>query len=110
MQKLKYAGIADANGIESFMREPPAHTMNMLIERAKANRHREAVAYKVELTDEQAKIVEKLCKSSDNDTALAKLQSMTRGKVTFPKEFFSGWVESWKKIPNPKLDLYGGSS
>ena len=99
----KYMGVADCYGIESFIpfKEKDAFILKL---RADFNRHRHAVFYVVDLTEEQAKKIKELLKRHAYKKALKELKKM---KVSFPSRDFRSYSKSWQLIPNPELDPYG---
>lgn len=105
---MKYFGIADAHGIESFIKGDPTdpeHSMNamMLDLRAGANRQRHAVVYIVDLSESTAQDVEDLLEEKDYEGALVRLKmSVTNLQLTN----LIGAEKSWRLIPNSDLDPY----
>jgi len=103
---LKFAGISDCHGIESFTPfEEAKGEMNFLYFRAQANRQRHAVVYIVSLKEKDANKVKQILDKKDFKTALVlmKLQAVT---VEFPKREVGEYKNSWSLIPNDKLDPY----
>lgn len=102
----KYVGIADCYGIESFLPlEENREKIIYLQLRAMANRHRHAVVYIVELTDENAKLINKCLDKGNYEKALHLLKSLAND-VSFPKRDADSYSNSWMLIPNPRLDPY----
>lgn len=105
---MKYFGIADAHGIESFIKGDPTdpeHSMNamMLDLRAGANRQRHAVVYIVDISESTAQDVEDLLEEKDYEGALVRLKmSVTNLQLTN----LIGAEKSWRLIPNSDLDPY----
>lgn len=105
---MKYFGIADAHGIESFIKGDPTdpeHSMNamMLDLRAGANRQRHAVVYIVDLSESTAQDIEDLLEEKDYEGALVRLKmSVTNLQLTN----LIGAEKSWRLIPNSDLDPY----
>lgn len=105
---MKYFGIADAHGLESFIKGDPRDDENKstatgLYFRAQANRHRHAVVYVVELTDEAAENVQ-----ADLDEGLYQeaLDNLKGSIYTLELMKMPGAEKSWGLIPNPDLDPY----
>lgn len=115
---MKFHGIADANGLESF--EPigfDAETgrfkadlreISMMVLRARANRHRYAVVFEADVPTEPAREIKSLMKEGEYEQALLKLkESTTKIKIA---QFIDGredWSKkAWSMIPNPNLDPY----
>ena len=106
---IKFTGIADCHGIESFVQfESASKNMDMFAFylRAQANRHRHAVVYIVGLKEKDAsKVKEILEEKKDPKTALVlmKLRAVT---IEFPKREVAEYKNSWSLIPDDKLDPY----
>jgi hypothetical protein len=74
---MKFYGIADAHGIESFnpvtfnmeteTLQVDPRELSIMVLRANANRHRHAVVYQAELTKEDARKINDLLSASDYD-------------------------------------------
>ena len=95
-----YVGVADAHGVESFIPLEEAK-LGFLELRARSNRQRHAVLYKVELEDSVAESVQAKLKNQDYIDALHLLKAQERVSLGGG----GGNVEnSWDLIPNPKLD------
>ena len=102
--KTKYYGIADCHGIECFhfKKDPSVFNKDLLLIRVESSRHRHAVFYEVDLTEEQANDVRSLLAEADYPAALKKLKEHAAGAVSLDG---GGNVEkSWHLIPNPDLD------
>jgi hypothetical protein len=105
---MKYFGIADAHGIESFIKGDPTdpeHSMNamMLDLRAGANRQRHAVVYIVDLSESTAQDVEDLLEEKDYEGALVRLKMSVE---SLQLTNLIGAEKSWRLIPNSDLDPY----
>ena len=110
---MKFFGIADAHGIESF--NPSTlpvdfgdtsvdnQQLSFMILRANANRHRHAVVYLADLDVQGAKEVNDLIKAGEYVGALEKLKEVA---ITISLAKSPGAEKSWKLIPNPDLDPY----
>ena len=105
---MKYFGIADAHGIESFIQGEPDSSENssktmMLHMRAGANRQRHAVVYIVDISESTAQDVEDLLEEKDYEGALVRLKlSVESLQLTN----LPGAEKSWRLIPNSDLDPY----
>ena len=105
---MKYFGIADAHGIESFIKGDPTETehshqaviMNL---RAGANRHRHAVVYVVDIPEDTAEEVDDLIIAGNYIGALEHLKSSIK---ELQLTSLVGAEKSWGLIPNPDLDPY----
>lgn len=105
---MKYFGIADAHGIESFIQGDPTdseHSMNamMLDLRAGANRHRHAVVYIVDLSEEAAALIQA---DLDDGLFLEALDNLKGEALNVSLTNLIGAEKSWRLIPNPNLDPY----
>jgi hypothetical protein len=105
---MKYFGIADAHGIESFIKGDPTdpeHSMNamMLDLRAGANRQRHAVVYIVDLSESTAQDIEDLLEEKDYEGALVRLKMSVE---SLQLTNLIGAEKSWRLIPNSDLDPY----
>ena len=105
---MKYFGIADAHGIESFIKGDPTdpeHSMNamMLDLRAGANRHRHAVVYIADLSEEAAALIQ-----ADLDDGLfpEALDNLKGEALNVSLTNLPGAEKSWRMIPNSDLDPY----
>jgi hypothetical protein len=105
---MKYYGIADAHGIESFIKGDPASpensTQTMILHmRAGANRQRHAVVYIVDISESTAQDVDDLLEEGDYTGALVRLKlSVEDLQLTN----LPGAEKSWRMIPNPDLDPF----
>lgn len=99
-----YMGIADAYGIESFIPEEEAkERLFPLKMRAMANRHRHAVVYRAEVSEDGAKVINRLLEKGEYEDALRILKKSCP-EVEIMKEH--GMAKSWGMIPDPSLDPY----
>ena len=110
---MKFYGIADAHGIESF--KPVTYNVNnegfeidprelsMMILRANANRHRHSVVYQVSLSISSAREINELIDAGEYPEALSKLKEVAES-IMLAKS--PGAEKSWGLIPNPDLDPY----
>lgn len=114
---MQYIGIADAHGLESFIpwtnkyaisllnRDKSANELvNMLSMRARANRHRHAVVYRVALSQKDASMIDDLVNKGEYKEALIKLKKLA-SVVEITKAM--GMEKSWNLIPNDDLDPFG---
>jgi hypothetical protein len=105
---MKYFGIADAHGIESFIKGDPASEGNsqqamILHLRAGANRHRHAVVYVVDIPEDTAEEVDDLIIAGNYIGALVHLKTSIK---ELQLTSLPGAEKSWGMIPNPDLDPY----
>mgnify|MGYP003348750253 FL=1 len=110
---MKYYGIADAHGLESFVPvtfnsdidgfEVDPRELSMMVLRANANRHRHAVVYQANLPIPVCREINALIKEQKFDEALTKLKD---GATDIRLARSPGAEKSWKLIPNPYLDPY----
>lgn len=105
---MKYFGIADAHGIESFIQGDPTDQENtiqfMVLDlRAGANRHRHAVVFIVDISEDSAASIQ-----SDLDEGLfiEALDNLKGSVETLKLTNLPGAEKSWRMIPNPDLDPY----
>lgn len=110
---MKFYGIADAHGIESF--RPVTYNVDtgdlqidprelgMMSLRAGANRHRHAVVYQVDIDAATAKEVLALIKDGKYTDALVKLKDEAK-TISLAKS--PGAEKSWRLIPNEDLDPF----
>ena len=105
---MKFFGIADAHGLESFIKGDPTDddqktNATMLFFRAQANRHRHAVVYVVELTEDAAESIQ-----ADLDEGLypEALDNLKGSIHTLELMRMPGAEKSWNLIPNSDLDPY----
>jgi hypothetical protein len=111
---MKFYGIADAHGIESFRPvefnfetdglQIDPRELSIMILRANANRQRHAVVYQVELAVDDAKIVDDLIDAGEYQEALIEIKN--RAKSVALAKNITGAEKSWKMIPNPDLDPF----
>ena len=99
----RYIGIADAHGIESFVKLDDSNAQQVFIFnlRAQANRHRHAVFYAISLSEKDAKVVNDHIKLRHFKEALMALKVLGRSPV-FPEQHNA--LKSWRLIPNDDLD------
>ena len=100
----KFYGIADAHGIESFLAyEKKSKDKFPYVMRAELNRQRHAVYYEVTMDKIDATIVNAHIDKGDYRKALQfiKKRAITIG---FPENRNKQYMNSWKLIPNSKLD------
>jgi len=105
---MKYFGIADAHGIESFIKGDPASEGNsqqamILHLRAGANRQRHAIVYVVDIPEEVAEEIDDLIINGKYIDALNHLKGSVKD-LQLSK--LPGAEKSWGMIPNPDLDPY----
>jgi hypothetical protein len=105
---MKYFGIADAHGIESFIKGDPTdpeHSTRLMILnlRAGANRQRHAVVYIVDISESTAQDVEDLLEEKDYEGALVRLKMSVE---SLQLTNLPGAEKSWRLIPNSDLDPY----
>jgi hypothetical protein len=110
---MKFYGIADAHGIESF--RPVTYNVDtgdlqidprelgMMSLRAGANRHRHAVVYQADVDASTAKEVLALIKDGKYTDALVKLKDEAK---TISLARSPGAEKSWRLIPNDDLDPF----
>jgi len=110
---MKYYGIADAHGLESFRPvtfnaaiegfEVDPRELSMMVLRANANRHRHAVVYQAELPIPVCKEINTLLGEGKYDEALLKLKE---GATNIMLAKSPGAEKSWNLIPNEDLDPF----
>ena len=104
----KYVGIADAHGLESFLKfEDHQDHLGFLVMRASANRHRHALVYQVELNANQADDIALMMADGKYILACRALHDPAFLRDS-PIGVENEMVESWEMIPNPRLDPYNG--
>jgi len=104
----KYIGIADAHGLESFLKyEEHKDHLGFLVMRASLNRQRHALVYQVELTANQADAIARMMANEKYILACRALHDPAF-LVDSPIGVENDMVDSWELIPNPRLDPYGG--
>jgi len=128
-----WIGLADCNGIESFIQEPDmsdaddadrlaelgldkpgagnemrkdwSNTVSMLQMRARTNSQRHAVVYRVKLNTEDSDQIEELLRDSEYTTALDILKR--EALVTqLARGTGVNSEKAWNMIPNPDLDPF----
>jgi hypothetical protein len=100
---MKFIGIADCHGIESFLPyEEHKKDLFYLKLRAMSNRQRHAVAYLVVLQPKHAGQILGRLRKGEHAHALNILKRAT--KVFFPDNY----GKSWELIPNSDLDPWRG--
>jgi hypothetical protein len=111
---MKYIGIADAHGLESFI---PAKKFDIETEsltldnkaiafmklRADANRQRHAVVYMVDVSPSDA---ETIVEMQDRGEALEALEFLKEVAKSVSLVKSPGAEKSWNLIPNPDLDPF----
>jgi len=104
----KYVGIADAHGLESFLKfEDHQDHLGFLVMRASLNRHRHALVYQVELNANQADAIARMMADGKYILACRALHDPAFLRDS-PIGVENEMVESWERIPNPRLDPYNG--
>jgi hypothetical protein len=110
---MKFYGIADAHGIESF--RPVTYNvetgdlqidpreLGMMNLRANANRQRHAVVYQVDIGVDTAKGVLAMIEAGEFKEALVKLKEEAKS-ISLARS--PGAEKSWGLIPNPDLDPF----
>lgn len=110
---MKYYGIADAHGLESF--QPVTFNsdieglaidpreLSMMVLRANANRHRHAVVYQADLPIPVCNEIHDLLKGHKYEEALMKLKEKSTNIMLARSP---GAEKSWKLIPNADLDPF----
>jgi len=105
---MKYFGIADAHGIESFVKGEPtdpenSHAAMIMHLRAGANRHRHAVVFVVDISEDDAASIEADLADGLYIEALDNLKGSVK---ELQLTSLPGAEKSWRLIPNPDLDPY----
>jgi len=105
---MKFFGIADAHGIESFIKGDPSdpensNTATMLHLRAGANRHRHAVVYIVDISEDDAESIEADLSAGLYPEALDNLKGSVK---ELQLTNLPGAEKSWRLIPNSDIDPY----
>ena len=105
---MKYFGIADAHGIESFIQGDPTdinHSVQAMVLglRAGANRHRHAIVYIVDLSEETAASIQA---DLDDGLFIEALDNLKGSVETMELTNLPGAEKSWRMIPNSDLDPY----
>ena len=102
----KYIGIADAHGLESFLKyEEHQDHLGFLVMRASANRHRHALVYQVELDEKQQSIIEQ---TLEEEKYILACQILHDPAFIDNVGVEQSMLNSWEMIPNPRLDPYNG--
>jgi hypothetical protein len=101
-------GIADCYGIESYLEKEKLPDKELFIFqiRADANRQRHAVLYVVDVTSEVDREMNKLLKDCKFDEALEYLK-VHATSISFPANRKDAYFNSWKLIPDKRLDPWG---
>ena len=110
---MKFYGIADAHGLESFepsdfdtsMNQFKANTekIGMMYMRVMANRQRHAVVYQADISPADAEIITEMVDKGEHSEALLKLKEVAKS-ISLAK--IPGAEKSWNLIPNSALDTY----
>jgi hypothetical protein len=105
---MKYFGIADAHGIESFIQGDPTdinHSVQAMVLdlRAGANRHRHAIVFIVDISEETAASIQA---DLDDGLFIEALDNLKGSVETLRLTNLPGAEKSWRLIPNPDLDPY----
>lgn len=112
---MKFYGIADAHGLESFQPvtfnaqsetlQIDPRELGFMSLRANANRHRHAVVYQAELTPAAAREIQDLLDEGEYLGALLKLKESATS-IALARGTGHNSEKSWNMIPNPDLDPY----
>jgi len=101
----EFIGLADAHGIESFVKKDEADSgfLTTVGLRAATNRQRHAVVFRAFLYGPDAEMVNHLIKDGEFVSALNALK-------LYADEIFveNHWLKSFELIPNPDLDPWHG--
>ena len=110
---MKFYGIADSNGLESFNPETwnsdverfesDTRALSIMSLRANANRHRHAVVYIADVDGNGAREITALLDKGEYPDALMKLKEVAKS-ISLARS--PGAEKSWRLIPNPDLDPY----
>jgi hypothetical protein len=128
-----WVGLADCNGIESFIKEPDmsdaddadrlaelgldepgagnklrkgwSNQVGMLQMRARANSQRHAVVYRVKLNQEDADQIESMLTDGEYTEALALLKEVAL-ETQIARGTGINAEKAWSMIPNPDLDPF----
>lgn len=110
---MKFYGIADSHGLESFNPETynsdterfesDTRALSIMGLRANANRHRHAVVYQADLDPEGVKEINALLKAGEYSDALVKLKEVAKS-ISLMRS--PGAEKSWNLIPNEDLDPF----
>ena len=96
-----YVGIADAIGIDAFVKEGEA-PIGMLQLRAMQNRHRFAMVFRAGLSKEEGQKIEKMFKENSKKALLYLKKLGEEGKADIAVEAGAA-TRHWDKIPNEDL-------
>ena len=107
-ERKTYCGIADAHGLESFIKCDGMGSAPMTITmRAQLNRQRHAMVYWVTLSDKKASQMSDAIKVAQQDgnwhTPLLLLKNPD---FTLEVAFEDSMKDSWSMLPNDRLDPY----
>jgi hypothetical protein len=104
-----WVGLADCNGIESFIKEPDrkgwSNQVGMLQMRARANSQRHAVVYRVKLNPEDADQIESMLTDGEYIEALSLLKEVAL-ETQIARGTGINAEKAWSMIPNPDLDPF----
>jgi hypothetical protein len=105
---MKYFGIADAHGIESFIQGDPTDQENtiqfMTLDlRAAANRQRHAIVFIVDIPGDVADYIQS---DLDEGRYIEALNTLKGSVKTLKLTNLPGAEKSWRMIPNSDLDPY----
>lgn len=128
-----WVGLADCNGIESFIKEPDmsdaddadrlaelgldepgagnkmrkgwSNQVSMLQMRARANSQRHAVVYRVKLSPDDASVIEDMLNDGDYIGALEMLKQSSL-ETQIARGSGINAEKAWNMIPNPDLDPF----
>jgi hypothetical protein len=114
---MRFYGIADCKGLEAFIPVVPKFDggwvsaniddykkeMGVMVLRAQYNRHRHAVVFLAEVSEEVADEVLSLIDEGEYEEALVALKG---GADSVSLARMPGAEKSWNMIPNPDLDPY----
>ena len=108
---MKFYGLADAHGLESFMPlpyvdeltgfQPDPKIVSGMALRSEANVAKHSVVYIADVTLEAAKEINKLMENGEGSEALIYLKENNK-QIQIRKR--PGSQKSWRLIPNPDLD------
>ena len=114
---MKFYGLADCHGLESFLPMLPKFDGEFISSniddhkkqiggmtlRAQYNRHRHSVVFLAEVSDETSDEILDLLDQGEYEEALTVLKD---GADSISLARMPGAEKSWKMIPNPDLDPY----
>jgi len=123
-ERVKYCGIADAHGIESFQKKDSVGAQGIYIMQMRAglNRQRHAVYYEVDVLPSVAERVLEILNGELNKFEVGDVEHTKyayallhlKDKDLTPKYGVAAQgcssenlINSWEMIPNPRLDPYG---